>query len=50
MSAERLRQTPMPRWVKMTIGIGLLFAVAVAALAVTGHGPWQHSAAASMHG
>jgi hypothetical protein len=50
MHAERLKRTAMPGWVKATIGLGVLALLVVAALAVGGHGPWQHGAMTGMHG
>ena len=50
MIAERMKQATMPRWVKLTIGLGILVLVAGVALAIGGHGPWQHGAITGMHG
>jgi hypothetical protein len=50
MTPEPAKRTAMPRWVKLTIGLGLLILVAVAILAAGGHGPSQHGTMSGMHG
>ena len=42
--------TGMPIWVKVFIGLGVFAVLAVIVLITMGHGPWQHSGMAGMHG
>lgn len=39
----------MPRWVKVFIGIAVVFVLGVGVLMLNGHGPWQHAGMAGMH-
>ena len=41
--------TGMPGWVKLFIGIAILFVLGVGILMLNGHGPWQHGGMASMN-
>ena len=47
---ERTKVAAMPRWVKVGIAAGVVAVLAVLALTLAGHGPWQHGAMAGMHG